>query len=170
MPMMGLTTVRVHPPHAPQEWFELREHMSPFHVEQSRQSTSKEALEIRGLIVQAFGTFERYLEVVEAARSLSQSNAAHVVDVTPDGDTEGAVVAPQGPSPAPVADLRDAFDLDVASVSAIKSWGYQKPGGRGPVPVTLDNVRLLDGETRDWLHDRVWATMQAVVAGESPGN
>ena len=59
---------------------------------------------------------------------------------------------------------RQQYDLDKASKSLIKGWSYRYPsrngGKRGKVPVKLETIRMLDAETREWLHDRAWAAMR----------
>lgn len=161
MPMIGLRTRRMVPPHAPEEWFEVREALSPYHVQQAREAQGHDVLEMQGAIVQAFGSVERFQEVVDSVRAYRSAPALPVeapVEVLP---------ADVG-TPAPI-DTRSDYDLDVAAAAAVKSWGYRGAAG-GPLPVSLANIRLLDGETRAWLHGIVWEAMRPVVEGESPGN
>lgn len=136
--------------------------MSPYHVQKAHVAKGREAFGIRAEIEDAFGTFERFLEVAEAVRGVQSRPelpaAEHAEESVPEPEPEESV-----------SDTRSQYDLDVAAVAAVKAWGYRSPGG-APLPVKLEYVRLLDAATRDWLHGIVWETMLPVVEGESAGN
>ena len=67
--------------------------------------------------------------------------------------------------------LRAQFDLDYAAKRLIKSWSYRDDKGR-KIPVKIDTIKMLDADTRAWLHDQAWTAMRPylpedVLAGNS---
>lgn len=58
---------------------------------------------------------------------------------------------------------RAALDMDVLTAHAVTAWSYD-------APVVLDNIRRLDAETRDWLHDQVWDVARPPTEAEVAAN
>ena len=184
MGMIGLTTEKVSPPHEPDTTFVLRTALSPYECEWVKERAGQEAM---GSLARAVGPegIDAVFKAIDAGREAADivddlNDATPVLALSPatDGDDDAAVkvtAANKAAASKKQADdteraARSEYDLDFAALKLIKAWSYKDAGRK--VPVTLDFIRLLDAETRAWIHDKAWAAMRIhlpedVLAGNS---
>lgn len=73
--------------------------------------------------------------------------------------------ANEGKEAAPDAAVkRSAVDLDVLAEHAVVAWSYT------PTEPTIENIQMLDRETRRWLHDLVWEAARPRTEAERDAN
>ena len=179
MPLIGLETERVSPPHEPETWFVLRTALSPWECEKARQQLGFQTM---GNMVEAVGSdgFQGIMDALDRGESAEAIVARANERLLPPGDGvevgDVADLEDEGPEvevgdvadlgdgePEDEVPLRERYDLDAAAKRLIKAWSYRGERGK-KVKVTVEHIRMLDRRTREWLHDRVWAAMQPSLA------
>ena len=141
MGIIGLEREKVEAPDGTA--FTLRTALSPAECEEAEERAGFAAF---GKLTGAVGR-DGVADVLAAIREGRE--ASEIVE-----ELDGDAAAPEG-----LDALRQRYDLDWAGRRLILAWGYRD--GKRKVPVKLKYVRMLDSETRDWLHGRVRDAMRA---------
>ena len=143
MTIIGLETEKVTGPDG-ETTFRLRTALSPYEVEKAAARVGWDAL---GALAGAAGAdrVSALIDGLAGGQEAREAAAEAGVGVSENGDGQDG--------------RRAQYDLDWASLRLIKAWGYRN--GTAKIPVTLKYVRMLDGKTREWLHDKAWDAMQS---------
>ena len=165
MPILGLKTYRISPPHDPDAVFRLRTELAPSQILTARKQVGYEAM---AHMAEAAGPGA----VNEILEALSEGQSAEEIEARMDGPrrlgsgaseeepgVEVGTGAPPDDPDQPQEQPREHYDLDWAAAQLIKSWSYRDSAGR-KIPVKVKYIRRLDVLTRAWLHDLTWEAMQ----------
>ena len=153
--IIGLETETVSPPHDPEATFVLRLALPVSVAERARSIAGFTAL---ANLSTAAGS-SQVQSLLDALKS-----GASAEDVA---DEVNAAMGEE--TPENTDDMREQYDMDYLTYRLIQSWPYRKSGDYTTgkkIPVKLKYVRMLDAETRTWLHDKAWEAMRMYLPKE----
>ena len=165
--LIGLNVRKVQIPHEPEDWVLLRDGISPTQMESMVESRQAQALSAAAPIVAQVG-MDAFREIIQGlnegrtARQIAAQSDSGNTDQESEVQTEVPAKVEEVEFKDPLMDRR-LYDLDLGITHLVKDWSYK-------APVNVRAVRMLDSETRNWLHDKVMEALPIDSISVTEGN
>ena len=173
MPILGLKTVLVSPPHDPDTTFRVRTELSPHQILVARKQISYQAM-AHMAEASGPGAVNDIIEALREGRSPEDIEAELNEGprrLGPGDRTDVEVGTGVPPEDEEAGEIEwEEYDMDYLGAELVKSWSYKDPRGHR-VPVKVRYVRRLDALTREWVHGLVRdAALDAIGVTATEGN